>query len=332
MKKLVSTGELLLRLSTQNHLRFSQAVNFDATFGGSEANVVINAACFGKPAEFVTVLPKNDLGNSALNQLKLCGVNVKNIVFKGDRLGLYFLENGVINRGSKVIYDRQNSSFSNIQAEWFDWDDIFDGCDWFHWSGITPAISADSAEFLQIVLKKAVERNITISGDLNYRGNLWGYAVDRQKVMSELVSRTNVLLAGHYACEQFFNIKTNNYEGNELSSKLMKRFPLLQKVAITNRKEINASHNKWNAEMHTQDQIYKSQEYDIYPVVDRVGAGDSFMGALIYGLQKYDQEKALNFAVAASCLKHSISGDINRVSEEEVLKLAEGDRSGRISR
>ncbi len=330
MKKLVSTGELLLRFSTQEHLRFSQAVSFNATFGGSEANVVINAASFGKPAEFVTVIPDNDLGKAALGQLKLNGVKVENVKYCGDRLGLYFLENGVINRGSKVIYDRSDSSFSSIEAEWFDWDKIFEGCDWFHWSGITPAISAKAAQFLKIVLEKAVERNLTVSGDLNYRGNLWKYDVDREKVMKELVSKTNILLAGHYACEQFFDIKTG--DGDVLSSKLMDNFPSLEIIAITNRKEINASHNKWSGELHTRDNIYKSSEYDIYPVVDRVGAGDSFMGALIYALQKYDREKALNFAVAASCLKHSISGDINRVSEEEVLKLAAGDRSGRISR
>jgi len=332
MKKLVSLGEILLRLSTRDHLRFSQANELEMVYGGSEANVAISAAAFGKPSEFISVVPDNDLGRAALSELKLNDVIIKNIQLRGDRLGVYFLEKGAINRGSKVIYDRENSSFSNIEAEWFDWDSIFEDCDWFHWSGITPAISKNAADVCKIALEKAEEKGITISGDLNYRGNLWQYEVDREKIMSELVSKTNVLLAGHYACEQFFNLKTQNNSGKELSEKLRTEFPKLQKIAITNREELNANHNKWSAELYSEENIYESVEYDIYPVIDRVGAGDSFMGALIFGLQNYELQKALDFAVAASCLKHSISGDINRVTKEEVLKLAEGDRTGRISR
>ena len=332
MKKLVSLGEILLRLSPRDNLRFSQATAFEAVYGGSEANVLISASNFGKPCEFVSVLPDNDLGKSALSELKLNQVGIQNIKFEGDRLGLYFLEQGAINRGSKVIYDRKNSSFANIQADWFDWDEIFENCDWFHWSGITPAVSANAAEVCLIAVEKAAERGITISGDLNYRGNLWQYEVDRKMVMSQLVSKTHVLLAGHYACKQFFDLETENNSGKELSEKLKDQFPSLQKIAITNREELNASHNKWSAQLFSDGEIFESSQYDIYPVVDRVGAGDSFMGALIYGLQKYDLQKALEFAVAASCLKHSISGDINRVSIEEVLKLAEGDRTGRINR
>ncbi len=332
MKKLVSLGEILLRLSPRDNLRFSQATAFETVYGGSEANVLISAANFGKASEFISVVPDNDLGKAAISELKLNEVGVKNIKFRGDRLGLYFLEKGAINRGSKVIYDRENSSFSNIQANWFDWDEIFENCDWFHWSGITPAVSENAAEVCKKAVEKAEEKGITISGDLNYRGNLWQYKVDRKNVMSELVSRTHVLLAGHYACKQFFDMEAENNSGKELSQKLKNQFPKLEKIAITNREELNASHNKWSAQLFSEDITYESAQYDIYPVVDRVGAGDSFMGALIYGLQQYDLQKALDFAVAASCLKHSISGDINRVSREEVLKLAEGDRTGRISR
>ena len=332
MKKLVSLGELLLRLSTRDHLRFSQANELEMVYGGSEANVLISAAAFGKPSEFISVVPDNDLGHAALNELKLNDVRVNHIQFRGERLGVYFLEKGAINRGSKVIYDRGNSSFSSIEATWFDWDTIFEDCDWFHWSGITPAISKNAARVCKTAVEKAKERGITISGDLNYRGNLWQYEVDREKVMRELVSKTDVLLAGHYACEQFFHIETENNSGKVLSEKLKKEFPELQKIAITNRQELNASHNKWSAALFSEGRKYESVEYDIYPVVDRVGAGDSFIGALIYGLQQYELQKALDFAVAASCLKHSIAGDINRVSKEEVLKLANGDTTGRISR
>ena len=332
MKKLVSFGEILLRLSTPGHQRFSQANFFDAVYGGSEANVLISAANFGKPCEFVSVLPDNDLGRRAAKELQINQVGVSYIEFIGKKLGLYFLEKGAINRGSKVIYDREYSAFANMEPDSFDWDEVFEDCDWFHWSGITPAVSENAAKACKIALDKAHERGITISGDLNYRGNLWQYDVDRKQVMSDLVNKTQVLLAGHYACKQFFDLEADNGSGKNLSQKLKDQFPELKTVAITNREEINASHNKWSAQLFSEGKAYESVQYDIYPVVDRVGTGDSFMGALIYGLQQFDLQKALDFAVAASCLKHSISGDVNRVTMEEVLKLVEGDRTGRINR
>ncbi|WP_037316947.1 sugar kinase [Salegentibacter sp. Hel_I_6] len=332
MKKLVSLGELLMRLSCEDAHRFSQVNNFKVVYGGSEANVLITAANFGLETEFISVLPENDLGKSALNDLRNNKVGLNHIKFQGNRLGLYFLETGAINRPGKVIYDRENSAFSAIDPKDFNWDEIFEGCNWFHWSGITPAISANAAKVCLQALEVAKSKGIKISGDLNYRGNLWQYeGANPKEIMSELVEKTDVLLAGSYACSQFFDIK-NAQNNTELSKALAEKFPSLEKIAITNRNELNASHHKWSADLFTGSTLLSSSEYDIYPIVDRVGAGDSFMGALIYGLQHFDNQRALDFATAASCLKHSIIGDFNRVSKEEVLELIEGDGSGRIKR
>ncbi|TDN90353.1 2-dehydro-3-deoxygluconokinase [Salegentibacter sp. 24] len=332
MNKLVSLGELLMRLSCENALRFSQVGNFNIDYGGSEANVLITASNFGLNTEFLSVLPDNDLGKAALSDLRNNKVSIKHIKFQGNRLGLYFLEAGAINRPGKVIYDRENSAFSAIDPEWFNWREIFKDCHWFHWSGITPAISANAAKVILHALKLAKSKGIKISGDLNYRGNLWQYEnANPKETMSELVAETDVLLAGSYACEQFFDIK-NVKSNSELSANLKERFPLLKQIAITNRKELNASHHKWSADLFTGTTLLSSKEYDIYPIVDRVGTGDSFMGGLIYGLQQFSDQKALDFATAASCLKHAIVGDFNQVSKEEVLELIEGDGSGRIKR
>ncbi len=332
MKKLVSLGELLMRLSCEDALRFPQVNNFKVVYGGSEANVLITAANFGLKTEFLSVLPENDLGKSAINDLRNNNVGLNHIKFEGKRLGLYFLETGAINRPGKIIYDRENSAFSQIEPEWFNWDEIFKDCNWFHWSGITPAISAKATKVCLHAVEVAKSKGIKISGDLNFRGNLWQYqGANPKETMTKLVEQSDVLLAGAYACSQFFNIKDiqNNHE---LSKALQQKFPSLQRIAITNREELNASHHKWSANMFTGAELLSSTEYDIYPIVDRVGAGDSFMGALIYGLQHFEDQKTLDFATAASCLKHSIVGDFNRVSKEEVLELIEGDGSGRIKR
>ncbi|PRX46873.1 sugar kinase [Salegentibacter salegens] len=332
MKKLVSLGELLMRLSCEDALRFSQVNNFKVAYGGSEANVLITAANFGLETEFLSVLPENDLGKSALNDLRNSNVGLNHIKFQGERLGLYFLEPGAINRPGKIIYDRQNSAFSKIDPEWFDWEEIFKDCNWFHWSGITPAISEKAAQVCLHAVETAKSKGIKVSGDLNYRGNLWQYeGANPKEIMSQLVDKTDVLLAGSYACSQFFDIK-NIQNNSELSKALIQKFPALQRIAITNREEINASHHKWSADLFTESTLLSSTEYNIYPIVDRVGTGDSFMGALIYGLQHFKDQKALDFATAASCLKHSIVGDFNRVSKEEVFELIEGDGSGRIKR
>ncbi len=332
MQKLISLGEILMRLSCENHLRFSQANKLEVVYGGSEANVLITAANFGLNADFVTVLPDNDLGRTAVSELKINEVGTGNILFKNGRLGLYFLEQGAVNRSSKVIYDRANSAFSEINRAWFNWEEILKDCDWFHWSGITPAISQNAADVCRDAIETAFGMGIKISADLNYRANLWQYESDPQEIMKEFVAKSDILLAGHYACQQFFDLRTKDGSNKELAARLKEKFPKLKKIAITNRKEINASHHKWSASLFNGSEVLESELYDIFPIVDRVGTGDSFMGALIYGLQNYDDQKALDFATAASSLKHTIPGDFNRVTKEEVLKLVEGDRSGRISR
>lgn len=332
MQKLVSLGEILMRLSCEDHLRFSQAQRYEVVYGGSEANVLITAANFGKPAEFVTVVPDNDLGKASVSGLKTNDIGTKNILYKGDRLGLYFLEQGAINRSSKVIYDRAGSAFSQIEREWFNWESILKDCDWFHWSGITPAISEKAALVCRDAVETADRMGITISADLNFRGNLWQYEVSREAVMRELVAKSDILLAGKYACLQFFGMEAEDNSEKKLAEMLADEFPKLKKLTITNREELSASHHRWSANLYNGSEFLSSPTYDIFPIVDRVGTGDSFMGALIYGLENYDDQKALDFATAASCLKHSIAGDFNRVSREEVLKLTEGDRTGRISR
>lgn len=332
MQKLVSLGEILMRLTCENYLRFSQADRFEVSYGGSEANVLITATNFGKTSDFVTVVPDNELGQTAVSDLKINKVGINNIQHRGDRLGLYFMERGAINRSGQVIYGRTNSAFSELEKEWFDWEEILKDCDWFHWSGITPAVSESAANVCRDAIETAAKMGITISADLNYRANLWQYEVDPQKIMTEFVAKSDLLLAGKYACKQFFSLETDNITDIELSKKLIGKFPNLSKIAITNREEINASHHKWSAFLCSNSQYYTSDTYEIFPIVDRVGTGDSFMGALIYGLQNYDEQKALEFATAASSLKHTIHGDFNRVSKEEVLKVVKGDRAGRISR
>ncbi len=332
MSKLVCLGEILMRLTCEDHLRFSQGRRFDVVYGGSEANVLISAANFGLETAFVSVLPDNDFGKAAITDLKINNVDIDQVLFKGDRLGLYFLERGAIHRSSKVIYDRADSAFSKIRKEWFDWEEILANCDWFHWSGITPALSKNAAEVCLKAVETAEKMGITISADLNYRGNLWNYDANPGEIMTELVSRSNILLAGHYASEQFFGIETTENSNAALFEKLAEQFPKLEKIAVTNRLEKNASHHQWSASLFSKGRIFNSDIYDLFPIVDRIGTGDSFMGALIFGLKNYDEQKALDFATAASGLKHTISGDFNRVTREEVLKLVNGDRSGRISR
>lgn len=332
MQKLVSLGEVLMRLTCENHLRFSQSNKFEVVYGGSEANVLITAANFGKPADLVTVVPDNDFGKASVSNLKINNISTHNVKYKGDKLGLCFLERGAVNRSSKIIYDRSNSAFSDIKRVWFNWKEILKDCDWFHWSGITPAISKNAAQVCLDAVETAEKMGITISADLNYRENLWKYHVDPSEIMTKLVSKSSVLLAGNYACKQFFGIQTKDSSNKILTEKLIKKFPKLKTIAITNRVEINASHHKWSAFLYNGKKTLNSETYDIFPIVDRIGTGDSFMGALIYGLQNHEDQMALDFATAASCLKHTILGDFNQVNKEEVIKLMKGDRSGRINR
>ena len=346
MAKVITFGEIMLRLSTPGYLRFSQAKSYDATFGGGEANVAVSLANYGVDVKFVTRLPENDIAKACVRDLRSYGVDTSDIVYGGDRLGIYFLETGAVARPSKVVYDRANSSIATIKPGDIDWEKVFEGADWFHWTGITPAISQGAADVCLEAVKAANRLGITVSCDLNYRKNLWKYGKKASEVMPALVEGCDVILGNEEDADKVFGIKPEGFDvtatGGEIDQKrfqsvgeqLMKRFPRAKKVIITLRGSINANHNTWGGVLWDGKTLYQSPRYDITHIVDRVGGGDSFMGGLIYGLLTYrdDDQKALNFAVAASCLKHTIFGDFNQVTVAEVENLMKGDASGRVSR
>lgn len=338
----------MLRLSPPGFLRFSQTNSFDIIYGGGESNVAISLANYGVPVRFVTRIPENDIGQSAKMEMRKRGVETEFMIYGGDRLGIYFLETGAVSRGSKVVYDRAHSAMSEIQTGMIDWDEAFDGVEWFHWTGITPAISQSAADACLEALKIAHKKGITISTDLNYRAKLWKYCNNsqRENIMTELTSYCDIILGNEEDAEMHFDIKpegiTVQTQGEEVKAEaflsvckqMMKKFPKAKKVITTLRGSISASHNTWAGVMYDGTTMLKSTQYQITDIVDRVGGGDSFMGALIYGLIEFqnDDQKALNFAVAASCLKHTIKGDANLVTVDEVNKLVEGDSSGRVAR
>lgn len=345
MPKVITFGEIMLRLSTPGYLRFSQTRQFDATFGGGEANVAVSLANYGIDTEFVTRVPDNDIARSCVKDLRSYGVGTSNIIWGGDRLGIYFLETGAVARPSKVVYDRAGSSIAEIEPGMVNWDEVFRGADWFHWTGITPAISAGAAAVCLEAIKAANRLGITVSCDLNYRKNLWKYGKTASEVMPELVEGCDIILGNEEDAEKVFGIKPEGFEvtmtGGDIDQnrfrsvgeKLMERFPRAKKVIVTLRGSVNANHNTWGGVLWDGEHLYQSPRYDITHIVDRVGGGDSFMGGLIYGLLTYDNDaEALNFAVAASCLKHTVVGDYNQVSVKEVESLMKGDGSGRVSR
>ena len=336
----------MLRLATLDYLRFSQSSTLSATFGGGEANVAVSLANYGVDVEFVTRLPKNDIAAACVGELRKYGVGVKNIVYGGERLGIYFLETGAVARPSKVVYDRAHSSISTIEKGMIDWEKVFEGADWFHWTGITPAISASAAEVCLEACEAANRLGVTISCDLNFRKNLWKYGKTAAEVMPALVECCDVILGNEEDAEKVFGIKPEGFDVTATGGKveqaafesvcrqLMQRFPRAKKVIITLRGSINANHNTWGGVLFDGQKLYASPRYDITHIVDRVGGGDSFMGGLIYGLREYkgDDQRALNFAVAASALKHTIYGDFNLVTVAEVENLMKGDGSGRVAR
>ena len=346
MSKVVTFGEIMMRLSTPGFLRFSQSNSFDVNYGGGESNVAVSLANYGIPVEFVTRLPNSDIGKCAFMELRKRNVGTSNIVFGGERLGIYFLETGAVSRGSKVVYDRANSAMAEIESGMIDWDQVFDGASWFHWTGITPAISQSAAAVCLEAVKIASERGITISTDLNYRSKLWKYEGNRQEIMTELTSYCDIILCNEEDAEMHFgikpkglNVRTQGHDINgdaylSVCKEMMKKFPKAEKIAITLRGSISASHNSWAGILYDGKKMFKSKDYNITHIVDRVGAGDYFMGGLIYGILNYpnDDQAALDFAVAASCLKHTIKGDANLVSIDEVEKLMNGDNSGRVNR
>lgn len=342
--KVITFGEIMLRLATPAYLRFSQTHSFDATFGGGEANVAVSLANYGIEVHFVSRLPENDIGNMAVAVLRSHSVNTDDIVRGGDRVGIYFLETGAVSRGSKVVYDRSNSAFAEIQPGMIDWDRVFEGAGWFHWTGITPAVSEGAANVCMEAIKKANEKGITVSTDLNYRKNLWEWGKGAEEIMPGMVERCEIIMGNEEDAEKVFGIHPEGVDvtGGEVEgisyqavgSQLMTRFPRAKKVIITLRGSVSANHNTWSGVLWDGTKLYQAPVYQITHIVDRVGGGDSFMGGLIYGLQAFsgDDQKALNFAVAASCLKHTIKGDFNLVTVAEVEKLMGGDISGRVSR
>jgi 2-dehydro-3-deoxygluconokinase len=343
--KIVTFGEIMLRLATPDYLRFNQATAYSATFGGGEANVAVSLANYGMKTEFVTRLPHNDIARACLMDLRRYGVGTDHIVFGGDRIGIYFLETGAVARPSKVIYDRAHSAIAEIQPGMIDWETVFGDARWFHWTGITPAISQGAADVCLEAVKAANRLGITVSCDLNFRKNLWKYGKSASEVMPELVAGSDVILGNEEDCEKVFGIKPEGFDAantggdvdeskfESVCKQMMSRFPKARKVIITLRGAVNANHNTWGGVLFSEGRLYQSRRYDITHIVDRVGGGDSFMGGLIYGLLNYsDDQKALDFATAASCLKHTIYGDFNQVTVEEVEKLMNGDASGRVVR
>lgn len=342
--KVITFGEIMLRLATPEHQRFTQTTSFSASFGGGEANVAVSLANFGMQAQFVTRLPENDIGQSVLMELRKHNVGTDYIIKGGDRVGIYFLETGSVARPSKVIYDRAHSSIAEIRPGMIDWEKIFTGAAWFHWTGITPAISSGAAETCLEAVKVADKLGITVSCDLNFRKNLWKWGKTAAEVMPELVSGCDIILGNEEDAEKVFGIKpdssneshgdvsASNYES--VCKKLKDRFTKAKKIIITLRGSINADHNTWSGVLYDGKKLLEAPVYQITHIVDRVGGGDSFMGGLIYGLLTWpgDDQKALNFAVAASCLKHTIHGDFNLVSVTEVEQLLKGDGSGRVVR
>jgi 2-dehydro-3-deoxygluconokinase len=342
--KVVTFGEIMLRLAPPSFQRFTQAHLFEVLYGGGEANVAASLANYGEAAEFVTRLPKNELGEACLGTLRSYGVQTAHIVRGGDRLGIYFLETGAAQRASKVIYDRASSSFATIQPGMVDWNAVFEGADWFHWTGITPAVSQGAAEACREAIQIARQKGLTVSCDMNYRAKLWKWGKSAGEVMADLVTQCDVAIGNEEDAEKVFGIKAPEADVTAgkvdaehyrcVCEELVKRFPALRTVAITLRGSLSASHNTWSGVLWDTGQFFTAPTYDIVPIVDRVGGGDSFMGGLIYGLRKFtdDSGKALRFAVAASCLKHSILGDFNTVSVAEVEQLMAGDASGRVLR
>jgi 2-dehydro-3-deoxygluconokinase len=338
MGKIVTFGEIMLRLAPEGYYRFTQAVSLGASYGGGEANVAVSLANFGLPACFVTKLPKNDIGQAAVNKLREFGVDTSCIVRGGSRIGIYFLEKGASQRPSKVIYDRAHSAIAEASAADFDWNAIFEGASWFHFTGSTPAVS-DGAITLE-ACKTAKNKGLTVSCDLNYRKNLWPREKARE-TMTGLMPYVDLCIANEEDAADVFDIRARNtdvgsgkisYEGyRDVAMNLAGTFGF-KHVAITLRESISANDNNWAALLYSGGELYFSKKYAVH-IVDRVGGGDSFGAGLIYGLtQGLPPQESLEFAVAASCLKHSIEGDFNMVSADEVKKLAGGDASGRVQR
>ena len=342
MKKYITFGEIMLRLKPPHWERFFQSPLLEATFGGGEANVAGGLARFGLNVAYVSVIPNNPIGDACIGELRKQDVDTSLIVRKGNRLGIYFLEAGANQRPSKVIYDRSHSAIAETKPGDINWDKVFDGASWFHISGITPAISLSASELSIEAVKKAREKGITVSCDLNFRKKLWKYGKSAPQVMGELVKYIDIALGNEEDCQKSLGIKvdvdvesgrlqTEKYR--ELTDRVLNLYPNIKKIAITLRESHSANNNGWSAVLNNREEFIISKKYEINNIIDRVGAGDTFTAGLIYGFNNLHSDKeALEFAVAASCFMHSIPGDLPLLSVEEVKSLAEGAGSGRVQR
>ena len=340
--KVLTFGEIMLRLKAPGHERLMQTPNLEATFGGGEANVAVSLANYGMDASFLSFLPNNAVADACIGELRRFNVDTSRIIRKEGRVGIYYLDAGANQLPSKVIYDRAYSSISLAGPGDVDWNKAFDGVGWMHISGITPAISESLMELSIESVKEAKMRNIVVSCDLNYRKNLWKYGKNAQEVMSEMANYCDVLIANEEDVQKSLGItidvdvessEIDNSKYEILGNKVLEKYPNAKMIAITLRESKSADTNGWSTCINNREKFYVSRHYDINDIIDRVGGGDSFAGGLIYGLNTYDtMEEALEFATAASCLKHSVIGDFNRVTVDDVKKLMAGDGSGRVQR
>lgn len=342
MSKYATFGEIMLPLKIPGKMRFMQVPQFEATFGGGEANVAVGLANLGMDTAYISVIPKNAMGDACVREVRKYGVNTDLIVRKGERLGIYFLEGGSNQRPSVVIYDRARSAIAEAKPGDIDWDKTFNGTSWFHISGITPAISASAAELSLEAVRKAKGKGLTVSLDLNYRGKLWKYGKAAPEVMGELIRYTDIAIGNEEDYQKSLGIKVDvdvekaevdasAYE--KITAAVLKTYPNVKKVAVTLRESFSADHNGWSAALNNGEKFIVSKRYEIHNIVDRVGGGDTFSAGLIYGLNNLDSDgAALEFAVAASCLMHTISGDLPLISKNEAEKLAAGHASGRVQR
>lgn len=340
-RSVVTFGEIMLRLAPPGFERFLQSPQFVATFGGGEANVAVAVSMFGLPARYVTVLPANPITEAFLGEMRRFGVDVQHVVRGKGRFGIYFVEPGANQRGSKVVYDRDGSAISLAKPGDIDFSSAFEGAQWFHITGITPAISQSAADLAIESVKTAREKGLTVSCDLNYRKNLWKYGKTAKEVMTELIRYAHICIANEEDCQMALGIEASVdvHSGQldeaayrKLTDTVLSSYPNLRAIAVTLRESFSASHNGWSACYNDGQNFFRSQRYDITHIVDRVGGGDCFAGGLIYGLITREPKDALEFAVAASCLKHSIPGDFNRFTADEVDALIKGGGSGRVQR
>lgn len=345
MGKVVTFGEIMVRLGAPDYLKLIQATQFDVSYAGAEANVAVSLANYGVETDYITCLPNNPIAERCIMELRGHKVGVDHIQRSGKRMGILYLETGSNARPSKVYYDREDSSIAMVKEGSIDWEEILKDATWFHWTGITPALTENAAKECLKAIKTANRLGVTVSCDINYRGNLWKYGKTAAEVMSEMVEGSDIILGNEEDCEKVFGIKPQNFDAEKtggdvdqssfrsVCEQMMKRFTRCKKMVVTLRGAINANHNTWGGVLYNGKELLTSRRYDITDIVDRVGGGDSFMGALIYGLQHYDDDQtALEFSVAASCLKHTIKGDFNWATKEEVENLMNGDVSGRVKR